>query len=184
MSAASLTCLPGNRLIMQLEDRRSRRGLDEVRCLFITCEEEVGLVKSPHESRVPGALCLGTPGASVDDPDLVEAIRYAVEELGAERVVVAAHSLCDHIAEEMADATEPQGAGGEIRIDDWLGRRVRRVNQLMDAARDRVRHGVWRLASNPKLADLGVPITGVVRAVESGVYYAYYRDRDEFEALL
>ena len=173
MSSTALNYLSANRLVSQLEDRCARRGLSKASCLFITCEEEVGLVKSPHEARIPDAVSLGTPGASVDDPDLVEAIEYAVRELGVERVVVAAHSLCDQLHED-----------GGHEGDDWVTNRILRANRLMESAREQVRQGVAKLASDPAIAELGVSIAGVVRAVESGVYYMYYRDRDTFEAML
>ncbi len=170
---------PRNTLVSELKGRYLRRGLSEVSCLFITCDEEIGLSKSPHESRIPDSLALGTPGASVDDPELVEAIEYAVQQLGVRRVIVAAHSLCDHLA-EASEIAWPAAATG----NGWLEQRINRANALMQAARDEVRAGVEALSNHPSIISLGVPISGVVRAVESDVYYFYYRDRDEFEVQL
>lgn len=178
MTAAPLVCLPSNRWIRQLEERRERRGVEEVDCLFVTCDEEVGLIRSPYEQRVPNALCLGIPGACVDDPDVAEAIRYAVDELGVRRIALASHSQCEYVEEKLLEPT-----GGSLPALG-LTERIHRSNRLMEGARDCIRAGIERLAADPRLEDLGVPIVGLVRAVESDVYYAYYPERDSFEAIL
>lgn len=179
MATAVLSCPPENPFITQLEARRHRRRLTTSRALVIACEDEVGLAKSPYETDVPGSLCLGTPGASVGDPELCEAVRYAVHELGVEQVVLASHSLCDHLDSEGGPtALTPAPAA------DGIETRVARFNRLVDAARDCVRSGVGRLEDDLHAAGVDVPVFGMVRAVESGVYFAYDPERDEFEALL
>lgn len=171
----------GNRFLGQLEERRSRLGVETPRCLLVACEEEVGLVGSPYESRFADALAVATAGASVEDPELIEALRHAVEELGVERVVLMAHSLCEHVAEELGLPRSGAVRGSGTSFGDWLEARVQRVNGQMEGAREGVRRGVRWLEE--ELSDLDVQVLGCVRAVESDVYHVYRPAGDVFEAM-
>ena len=103
-----------------------------------------------------------------------------------ERVILATHSLCDHIEEdlELAARKGPGAIEPEVTRKDSLVSRIDRANRLMEAARERLRQGLSQLKADPEIAALDVSIVGVVRAVETGIYYAYYPERDAFEPML
>lgn len=179
MSSANLVTIPRGRHLLDLESQL-RTFADPPERLVLRCEE-------PDPARTPGweqvlgpALVLRTPGATLSDPGLREALYFAVRELGTKELVVLLHSCCSHLSPGSGPDQEVREKG--LPFMDRVYARMARAQGRLQAARNQVRTAIHTLADDPLLEQ--VDTVGLVQIVESGVMVAYDPERDAFEAVL
>ncbi len=180
MAESVLVPLPLGRHRFELESQaRSFAGALPTRLVICCADPEPGGTP-PWQRSLGRAFVLRSPGASVRDLGLRDALHHAVLELGVESLLLVVHSRCAHLVPE----PDPQEAVAErgLALMDRLYAIQARAQRQVAAARDAVRAGIRDLAADPALRKAAR--VGLVHMVDSGILVAYDPARDDFEALL
>ncbi len=188
MSSTSVVSIARGRHVYSLEAQREAPGREAPKRLVLCCEELDRAGAPSWQRALEPALELRSPGASLDDAGLREALHFAVAELGVEELILVLHSRCSHLLPDSlphslsgTECAEPAHERALPFMDRMYGRMERSHRQL-EAAREQVRDTIRELAGDATLGALST--LGLVQIVESGVLLVYDPERDDFEALL
>ncbi len=182
MSTATLFPFPNDRHVHDLELQRRALGGQSPELLVVCCtdpEPSAGSVPA-WERQLGPTLFVRSPGASVQDAEVREALRHAVQELGVKEILVVLHSRSSHLLPERSPEEVARERGLPFMERVYAGQ-ARSRDQLA-AAKERVRETVRSLHADPALTPAHA--SGAVHLVESGVLLAYDPQRGDFEALL
>ncbi len=179
MSSPMPISLHRHRHVGSLDEQIRELGASSADCLVVSCAEPGTPHPAAWQRALPKALQIHSPGASVADADLRDALRYAVQRLGVKEVLVILHSDCSHLHALDDDARSSEAS--LPLMDRIYAARQRREAALVEA-RHRVRVAVRQLMADPSLEC--VSVGGLVHIDESGVMLCYDAARDDFEALL
>ncbi len=179
MSTATLVPLAKGRHVYDLEAQARAFGASAPQRLLVCCSEPDPSGLPDWERALAPAFCLRSPGASLEDLGLHEALRHAVLDLGVRELVLVLHSRCSHVVAPPSPQEVARERG--LPFMERLVANRRRAEHQLAAAREAVRDAIRSLDKDPVLR--GVESLGLVAIAESGALLAYDSARDDFEPL-
>lgn len=176
MSNAPLLSLVRDRFFDRIEEQAHLLRGASRRRVVVCCDERLRGGSSAWARGLADAIFLEAACADASDPDLQEAIRFAIESQGVEEVILVAHTACRH----RKRAEEARSSASRSSNIVWLRDRLASHREELQQAKDEVRASVgqlrWALGEE-------VGIVAAVELGETGALLGYVETDDEFEAI-
>ncbi len=174
MSTQALSHVHVNGLVQILDDQFLALAGIQPRQLVIYSADRRGPAAGRWERAWEDALFLRTVGAAVDGEEIAEAVAYALDHCGVERILLIGET---GYPADGVDASRPERG---TPFMERIAMGVRRHREQLDAAKDRIRHGVATLR---KSSEDRARIHGIVEVGEGGALLGYDEVGDDFVAI-
>ena len=173
MSSAPVLSIVRHRVFDSIEEQAPRLADAARRRIVLCCEEQRG---QGWARRLSDAIQLAGKGVEVDDADLQEGVRHAVDAYEIDEIVLVTHTECAHREREERSSRIAAGSPGIL----WLHDRMSDHSEDLSAAKDEIRKGVGHLRW---LLGPDVQLTGAVELGSSGQLLGYDEEEDDFRRI-